>query len=622
MMLKMRSIAMKIAVWAGCLIFVMCVGLGILSYSYGSYAVTAEVELALKMQAEKASEYLESRFETHLNGLEIIAARPEMQGMDWGTQLTILNAELKRSSAFVALGVVDGTGTARYTDGSTAELGDRDYVINAFNGNSVVSDIITSRVDNSLVIMYAVPIRKDNQVVGVLLGRRDGTVLSDITDRLGFGAQGWAYIIGSDGTFYAYPDRQVVLHQENIFDQSSRFITAGRAILSFGLGQNGVIRYKLDDGATRIVGLAPVPSTGWTIGVGAMEDDILGNVNKLRIFLFWIALAFIVLGIVVSVLIGKQLARPLKKVQDVIEAVADGDLTTNVTVESRDEVGRVTRALNATVERMRNVIGLVAQTANDMAGISEQMAAASEEVSSSVEEVASTTNQFSSTLDSMNANAQNMSHTVQDASNKAYEGEKAIEEIIKQMHMLRDNTQQLANDVSNLGSLSSEIGNIVNMISAIADQTNLLALNAAIEAARAGEHGLGFAVVADEVRKLAEESAKATSEVRSLITQIQNGISVAVNGMNNSASEAEQALESVDRSGKLLHNILGMVENIAGQIQAISSGLKEINDGGHEIACATQEQAASMEQVASSAQELTEIGVRLRELVEHFKVEN
>ncbi len=275
-----------------------------------------------------------------------------------------------------------------------------------------------------------------------------------------------------------------------------------------------------------------------------------------------------------------------------------------------------------TVENLRQAIGLVADATNELAGTSQQMAAASEEVSASIEEVASTTNQFSSALDMMNESAQSMGEKADNISKQALQGEDAIEDIVKQMNGLRDDTQHMSDDVTKLGTLSNEVGKIVDVISAIADQTNLLALNAAIEAARAGEHGRGFAVVADEVRKLAEQSSAATSEITSLINQIQGGISSTVSGMDHSTNQATHAMDSVDKSGQILRSILRAVEGIVGQVQEISAVIEQTNSGGHEIASATEEQAASIQQVSNSAQDLTDMGAKLQELVRHFKLES
>lgn len=619
-MFNFSSVSMRIGTYFGVLILLVCVGIGLLAYSNGSSAVKSEVESALVMQAEQAAKYVASRVEIHLSVLETIAAKSEIRGMNWSEQMPALEAEAERLSDFLTLAIVEKGGLTRYIDGTTAELGDREYVINAFAGKSVISDLIVSRVTNTIVTMYAVPIRENNQIVGVLIGRRDAGALNDITDELGFGARGWSFILSNEGTMFAYPDRELVLDQENIFDKSSSFHLAGEEIKKLGLGTTGVVSYSLDGKDTRIVGLAPIPTTNWTIGIGAMESDVLRNILSFRTFLIMIAVVFVIIGLLVSILAGRQIARPLQIVQGIIQGVADGNLTELVEIKTHDEIGKVGEALNATVQSMAQVMTLVTGTADELAITSQEMAAASQEVSASVQEVASTANQFSSTLDFMNNNAQNMNDTVEDVTSQAADGEKAIEEIVNEMKNLQSNTQRLAREIADLGNLSGEIGHIVGVISGIAEQTNLLALNAAIEAARAGENGRGFAVVADEVRNLAEGSATATAEISSLINRIRDGITNSVDGMNEGTEQTNRALNSINQSGLVLRQILTSVDSIAEQMAELTSGLDQINSGGHQIASATEEQAASMQQVASSAQRVTDMGSRLTELLGKFRL--
>ncbi len=119
-------------------------------------------------------------------------------------------------------------GTTLYADGSEANLGDRAYVQKAFSGQVNVSDVIVSRVTNSTVLMYAAPIYDySGNIGGVLIARRPGDILSDITDQMGFGEGGFAFILGSDGTFFAQPDREMVLNQVNVVKQ---------------IGENGVYK--------------------------------------------------------------------------------------------------------------------------------------------------------------------------------------------------------------------------------------------------------------------------------------------------------------------------------------------------------------------------------------------
>ncbi|NLM41270.1 MAG: methyl-accepting chemotaxis protein, partial [Firmicutes bacterium] len=190
-----RGIALRISLFIGVLVLLISAGFGILAYYQGSATASKQVEEALVMQAGEAAEYLQTRLEVQLTALEAIAARPELTSMDWAQQQPVLQAELERLEDYLALGVVSPNGVALYADGSTANLGDRDYVIQALQGHSVVSNLLVSRVTNSLVLMYAVPIKDNGRTVGVLIGRRDGASLNEITDRLGFGENGWAVIL-------------------------------------------------------------------------------------------------------------------------------------------------------------------------------------------------------------------------------------------------------------------------------------------------------------------------------------------------------------------------------------------------------------------------------------------
>lgn len=597
----------------------ICTGLGLFAYFQSTAAVLEETEKALTYQAVEAARYVQATVAGHLDSLEAIVARPELKSMDWTEQEPVLLSELERIGHFLAFGVVDLNGFVRLTDGTTAEVRDRPYFIEALQGNSSVSDLVVSRADGTLVLVNAAPILDNGRVAGVLIATLDGASLSGITDSLGFGEGGWAFIIHRDGTVFAHDNREYIFDQRNIFADTGSLAAVGQAVKELG-GDTGVVRYVLD-GTARINGLAPIPGTDWIIGVGALEKEVLGNISELGRNLILISVAFVIAGGCLAVLIGRRIARPLRRVQTVIEALASGDLTSTVTVKGEDEVGRVGDALNETILSLRRDLGIITGVTNELAETTEEMAATSEEISASVEEVASTTNQFASTLMEMNENSQNMSKTVRGISQRAAQGEAAIQNITQQMDELRANTQRMAEEISDLGSLSDKIGHIVDVIGDLADQTNLLALNAAIEAARAGEHGRGFAVVADEVRKLAEQSSGATTEITQLIHQIQAGITAAVTGMQAGSAQTGEAMASVHESGSILSSILDEVESIVSAVQGISSGLEQTSAGAQEIASATEEQAASIAHIASSAENLTNLGANLRRLVQQFILE-
>lgn len=619
-MIGRLSIGAKIALFTGALVLFVAAGLSIFGYLYTSNLVLDQVEATLITHATQAAKRIESELRTETEVLRAFALQPGLDSMGSHVQRLTLSEYLDRMASFLALAVVSPSGTAYYADGTMADLSDRDYVQKALTGVPAISDILISRVTNEQVIMIAVPIMRGETVVGAVIGRKDSTFLSDVIMRLGVGEFGWAAIVGADGTFLAHKDHQQVLNSVNIFDPESEYAPLGAAVAESGLQQAQIVTYLHQELGNTIVASVPISTTGWALMVGSLEKEMIADVQRLGITLLISTVGFIIVGVVLAVLIGRIIAKPLQNVQAVMDAVSQGDMTRTVTIKHQDEVGKAAQAINRTMENVRKVLEVMADAVRILTVTSAEMAAASEEVSASIEEVASTTNEFSSTLDQMYINAQSMNDTANRISSDASKGEQALMEIVTEMKKLKQGTSELVEKMQVVSESSEKIGVIVNTINDIADQTNLLALNAAIEAARAGEHGRGFAVVADEVRNLAEESSAATAEITQLIKQTQQAIADAVAEMYEETEQVDHALRVIQTSEGLLQNILQAIENVVKEMQEILKGIKEANVGGHEIASSTEEQAATIQEIAASAQELTNMAAKLQQQIEFFKL--
>ena len=215
----MKSIKAKLIAYFSILILFSSVITGLISSQRASVSLTQEAEKTLSSMSFEIAKLIESRIETQKKTLEMIALREDIQSMNWEIQQPILQRQVENTN-FVDIAVVDPGGIANYSNGEVTLLGDRDYVKKALSGEINVSNLLISRVTNDLVLMYAAPIKRDGKVVGALIGRGDGNALSNIIQDIGYGSEGYGYMINNEGTVVAHPDRDRVLNQWNPIEEA------------------------------------------------------------------------------------------------------------------------------------------------------------------------------------------------------------------------------------------------------------------------------------------------------------------------------------------------------------------------------------------------------------------
>ena len=272
--------------------------------------------------------------------------------------------------------------------------------------------------------------------------------------------------------------------------------------------------------------------------------------------------------------------------------LADGDLTTIMSVDSSDELGKLMSALNETATRLSTTLGEVSVTVNSLSDAASQLSATAQSLSRSSSEQATSVEETSASIEQMTAsitqNTENAKVTDSMASKSSVEatqGGTAVKDTVEAMK-----------------SIAGKIG----IIDDIAYQTNLLALNAAIESARAGEHGKGFAVVAAEVRKLAERSQVAAQEIGQLA--------------GSSVRMAEQAGKLLDEMLPSIRKTSELVQEITAASQEQSQGVGQINGAMGQLNKATQQNASASEELATISREMGGQAARLQELMEFFLI--
>jgi len=330
------------------------------------------------------------------------------------------------------------------------------------------------------------------------------------------------------------------------------------------------------------------------------------------------------------------LTMSVNKILTKIEMFADGDLTVELEVEKDDDIGKLYKGFNRSVQNIKNMLVQIteavqatASASSQISSSSEEMAAGSQEQSSQVTEIASAVEEMTKTIIETTKNTGIVAENSKLASENAKKGAHKIDETKKGMERIVTSAQQTGKIISSLALKSDQIGEITQVIDDIADQTNLLALNAAIEAARAGEQGRGFAVVADEVRKLAERTTKATKEIAETISTIQKEAKEADTSMAEAGESVKVGMKLTEEVSYVLDEILGvnqkvsdMVNQVAAASEEQSATAEQISKNIESISNVTQESAAGTQQIAKAAEDLNQLTNKLQNLIDQFKLDN
>ncbi|MEK4746002.1 methyl-accepting chemotaxis protein [Niallia sp. FSL W8-0177] len=394
----------------------------------------------------------------------------------------------------------------------------------------------------------------------------------------------------------------------------------------------------------------------------AAEDAIASGSVATKTLIISMIIALLI-GTALIIIISSRITRNLKKVVEVSDTIAQGDLTVEeVNYKGKDEIGQLAQSMNKMSNNLRMVIQKISevsitvnkqsenlsQSTNEVTAGSQQVATTMQELSSGAESQANTATDLASSMESFSGtigDAYNQGELIYQSSNKVLgmtnDGSRLMGNSIEQMNVINQIMKEAVEKVRGLDTQSHEISKLVSVIKGIADQTNLLALNAAIEAARAGEHGKGFAVVADEVRKLAEQVAYSVTDITDIVGSIQKESSVVTESLQGGYEEVMKGAEQIKMTGETFEGIKAAVNDMVNSIEVVSENLasiletsKEMNRSIEDIAAISEEAAAGIEQTSASVQqtsssmqelsdsshELSNLAVDLNGLVKEFKI--
>ncbi len=336
----------------------------------------------------------------------------------------------------------------------------------------------------------------------------------------------------------------------------------------------------------------PFYDSEWTIVVEIGSAEVLAPFLDIRNKILGFTVLFLLLLIIPSVFITRKVSHTVNSTVEIMEEISQGNLTMDVFVDRKDEIGRLINLVHKTLLSLKKTIVNLQHGVNNISSANQKLmetsgwlARGSSEQASAAEEASSSMEQMAANIRQNADNAQQTEKIARKTSEDVNKGGKAVNEAVVAM---------------------KQIAEKINIIEEIARQTNLLALNAAIEAARAGEHGKGFAVVATEVRKLAERSQKAAGEITDL---------------------SSSSVEVAERAGKLFEELVPDIQKTAELISEISAASNEQNSGAEQVNKAiqqldsvTQQNASASEEMASTSEELSSQAQYLQDIISFFNI--
>jgi methyl-accepting chemotaxis protein len=393
---------------------------------------------------------------------------------------------------------------------------------------------------------------------------------------------------------------QTLIDQVDVDSQQwSQFLAAWDA---WGEVRDQTVVPALDAGdlaaATEALGAPPADTDAAAAPLALVQGEVQDQVGailasgrkEIQIVITVLSASFVVGSVSsawLTVFLARRVTRTLRNVEDSLSAMARGDLTTSVQVDSHDEAGRMAIALRGMQETLRTTIMEIKKAAVNVSGTADEIARANAQAAETTRGTSERAEVLADSADQVSRNvalvADGTSEVQQSIAEIATNAASAAEFAGEATTVATDANEQVAR----LGEASRKVGEVVSVITSIAQQTNLLALNATIEAARAGEAGQGFAVVAGEVKELAAETSQATQDVAGRIEAIQH--------------ETTGAVEAIEEITRIIASIDSYQTTIAAAVEEQASVTAEITRSVGAVAAGSESIAGSIGHVAESA---------------------
>ena len=627
---------------------------GIITY-FISYNILADkLETTSRQTTKEVTRGINNYFVSMNSMLNILANDPNMIEADNSVYLEFGKTLISnvRSTDSTILNVYVGTEKGLFYVDPYAELPSdfdhrtREWYKQAIQspGNIIMTDPYQDEATGNLVVTIACATQKEGKVVGVVGMDIDLGFLSSSLSDIKVGDSGYIYITDTQGILITHPD-------------SSLIATDTATTLSFwpeALNNNNGFSTYTYKGTDKFASYDTSESTGWKI-ISAMDfAELTADTNPIRNTIGVVAVLTILFAIIGAFLFTTPISKNIKMLLVAFGQLSQGDLTTKVSIRSRDEFRSLGTHFNEMsdniaklIHNVSDVSTAVLDTSVVLSDMAEQTNVSINEVTRAIEDVAKGATeqaQYASTsavniseladkLNMIDESTSKIDEYSKNAESLTLQGLSRVETLIKNSDSTAKSTANVSELVLETSESMKQIEAISNAIDTITAQTNLLSLNASIEAARAGESGKGFAVVANEIRALAEQSKDSTVKIKEIIDEIRQKTERSVAAMEVTNQNVNDQVRIVKETKDLFNEIMEATQILTLKVTEIKATTDEIVENknnvvdqignisavSEESASATEEVTSSSEQIAETMDDITHRAIELHQLSENLQ---
>lgn len=469
---------------------------------------------------------------------------------------------------------------------------------------------------------------------------------------------GYAFLLSGKGTFIAHPDAALVM-KETVFSVAAArkdplLDQVGQKMVR---GETGFAPLKcLLNGKDSILYYAPLAVNGWSLGVMFPRDEFMEEINRLNRDMLILAGAGLALLFTLVLLIARSIVRPLARLTEAAEAVAEGRLAEagRIAVDQvgagqrpaakpgneglalpakagrlvRNEIQRLRQAIAMMIQRLESVVSQMRQAGVQVTASGAQIDSSGHQLESTLVRQATAIQETSATSKEISANTRELATVIDQVTHSAGEtaalaggGINSLTEMQAAMQILLQATSKMSDKLGRINQKTANITQVVSTITKVAVQTNLLSLNASIEADKAGEYGLGFAVVAREIRRLADQTAVAVLDIENMVVEMRTEVAEGVAAVADYTGQAQASSDKIVKLGGDLSRMIGQIRQLSGQFELVNGQMQAQAQGAQQINAAMEQLDEAARVTRAALAEFKKVAGQMSEAVRGLQTE-